>query len=103
MPSRNRSAKTCELASLAPNDTGSALFKNLSMTLYALPTRSGFALVGLAASIAVGPALTQNGTKKSRRRRRLEVDNREASNRVDRSHSMSMKMDGASNDRESLT
>jgi hypothetical protein len=47
--------------------------------------------------------LTQNGTKKSRRRRRLEVDNREASNRVDRSHSMSMKMDGASNDRESLT
>jgi hypothetical protein len=31
--------------------------------------------------------------KKSRRCRRLEGDNREASNRVDRSHSMSMKMD----------
>jgi hypothetical protein len=30
-------------------------------------------------------------------------DNREASNRVDRSHSMSMKMDANSNGRESLT
>jgi hypothetical protein len=29
--------------------------------------------------------------KKSRRFRRLEVDNREASNRVDRSHSMSRR------------
>ena len=43
----------------SPNDTGSALFKNLSMTLYALPTRPGFALVGLAASIAAGPAPVQ--------------------------------------------
>jgi hypothetical protein len=31
--------------------------------------------------------------KRSRRCRRLEGDNREASNRVDRSHSMSKKMD----------
>jgi hypothetical protein len=50
------------------------------------------------------PVLGQDhAQKKSRRRRRLEGDNREASNRVDRSHSMSMKMDAHSNDRESLT
>src|ERR1035437_4589855 len=49
------------------------------------------------------PQLSRNGTKKSRRRRRLEVDNREASNKEDRSHSMSMKIDDQSNDPEGLT
>src|SRR6185437_5902883 len=60
-------------------------------------------LESLRARGLVRAALTQNGTKKSRRCRRLKGDNREASNRVDRSHSMSMKMDVTSNERESLT
>src|SRR5664280_427868 len=118
MPSRNRSAKTCELASRAPNDTGCKSFTDFSaitlrLTLhrdcYAPRVRISIAPAGpecpdrdaqtlrhsCRASLSARPPCGRNcpgmGQKKSRRRRRLEVDNREASNRVDRSHSMSMK------------
>src|SRR5262245_25287217 len=109
MPSRNSAEKTWELASRSPNDTSP-----LSLAIFSDITQRPTERVSLAPDRRRCPAPetatccyscrkatagcpemaqensceTRKGTgKKSRRCRRLKVDNREASNRVDRSHS----------------
>src|SRR5665647_1781214 len=130
MPSRNTSAKACELARRSPKDTGCASISNFSDILLRLthtpgavmraryvhkhrarplgcpdggPANLTTRLRTRALAVTIDPKRHNKAQKRSRRHRRLEVDNREASNRVDRSHSMSKKMDAPSNDRESLT
>src|SRR5207237_9894664 len=111
MPSLNRPAKACELASFSLNKTGPAPWAVFSDIRYASHTHN---LISRGCPAVQHPRATladivservprlqkhrfrghnqasaRANKKRSRRCRRLEGANREASNRVDRSHSTS--------------